>query len=49
MKIRLLVRLGLVLILATAIPACHHHARKSGPPPAQEPDKSDPNAPEQKP
>lgn len=49
MKIRSLVRLGLALVLAIAIPACHHHARKDAPPPAQEPEKTDPNTPVQKP
>lgn len=48
MKRRWLVRLIIALLLAIVVPACHHSAHKSSPPPADA-DKSDPNAPAQKP
>ncbi len=43
-NLRWAVRLAIALALAVVIPACHHSAKKS-PPPADQQDKSDPNAP----
>jgi hypothetical protein len=49
MKLRWLVRLAVALLVAIVVPACHHSTRKSSPPPAEDQDKPDPNAPPQKP